>query len=130
MRAETLVLRDEDPQALEERRAAWRACLLPGDDVEQRLVDSAVVHTWMEDRARRAQAARLNAKFAEFGVAQALADEKEVEELGERLFKDRLGPLTFYPTGCDCPEFLKSGFRTHPTRETARKKPIGRPRWR
>ena len=54
---------DEDPQALEDRRVAWRACLLPGDDVEQRLVDDAVVHTWMQDRARRAQAARINANI-------------------------------------------------------------------
>ena len=70
-RAETLVLRDEDPAALEQRRAAWRACLAPGDDVEERLVETAVVHTWMQDRARRAQAARLNANLALFGADQS-----------------------------------------------------------
>ncbi len=99
LRAETLVLGDEDPQALEARRAAWRGCLLPADEVELRLVDDAVVHTWMQDRARRAQAARAHANLAQFGVAQAVIDEKEVEELGQRLYQDRLGPLTFYPTG-------------------------------
>ncbi len=50
-RAETLVLRGEDPQALEALREAWRACLLPGDDVEARLVDDAVMSTWQQDRA-------------------------------------------------------------------------------
>jgi hypothetical protein len=99
LRAETLVLGDEDPQTLEARRAAWHGCLLPADDVEQRLVDDAVVHTWMQDRARRAQAVRANANLAHYGVAQAVNDAKEVEELGQRLYKDRLGPLTFYPTG-------------------------------
>jgi hypothetical protein len=63
IRAETLVLSDEDPQVLEDRRQAWRACLLPGDDVEERLVDDAVVYTWQQDRARRAQAKRINSNI-------------------------------------------------------------------
>jgi hypothetical protein len=101
LRAETLVLGEEDPQALEARREAWHGCLLPADDVEQRLVDDAVVHTWIQDRARRAQAVRANANLTQYGVAQAVNDAKEVEELGQRLYKDRLGPLTFYPTGSE-----------------------------
>ncbi len=100
-RAETLVLRGEDPQALEALREAWRACLLPGDDVEARLVDDAVMSTWQQDRARRAQVARLNADIINAGVAQAQADALEVDDLGRRLFNDRLGPLTFYPTADD-----------------------------
>ena len=64
-------------------------------------MDDAVVHTWMQDRARRAQAVRASANLAQFGVAQAVNDEKEVEELGQRLYKDRLGPLPFYPTGSE-----------------------------
>ena len=98
LRAETLVLRDEDPQVLEERRAAWRACLLPGDDVEERLVDDAVVHTWLQDRARRAQAGRINANIANYGIDQGQTNAKAVEDLGRRLFKDRQGPLVFYPS--------------------------------
>ena len=104
MRAETLVLLDEDPQALDDRRNAWRACLLPGDDVEQRLVEDAVVSTWQQDRARRAQIARLNRNILDYGVAQTQTNEEDVAELGRRLFTDRLGPLTFYPTGCDYDE--------------------------
>jgi hypothetical protein len=98
LRAETVVLLDEDPQALEERRGAWRACLLPGDDVEQRLVDNAVVHTWQQDRARRAQASRINANITLYGVDQGQTNEKDVDDLGRRLFKDRYGPLVLYPT--------------------------------
>ena len=104
IRAETLVLLDEDPQALEDRRNVWRACLLPGDDVEQRLVEDAVVSTWQQDRARRAQIARLNRNILDYGVNEAQTNEEEVAELGRRLFTDRLGPLTFYPTGCDYDE--------------------------
>jgi hypothetical protein len=106
LRAETLVLGEEDPQELEVRRAAWRDCLLPADDVEQRLVDDAVVHTWMQDRARRAQAVRANANLAQYGVAQAVIDAKEVEELAQRLYKVRLGPLTFYPTDSELVKLL------------------------
>ena len=87
MRAATLVLLDEDPQALEDRRNAWRACLLPGDDVEQRLVEDAVVSTWQQDRARRAQAKRINANFTNYGVDQGQTQAKEVEDLGRRLFE-------------------------------------------
>jgi hypothetical protein len=104
MRAETLVLVDEDPQALEERRAAWIDRLLPADDVERRIVEDAVVSTWQLDRARRAQVARLNLNILNHGVDQAQTNEEEVEELGRRLFNDRLGPLTFYPTGCEYDE--------------------------
>ena len=99
LRAKTLVLLDEDPRELDDRRAAWRNCLLPGDDIEQRLVDSAVVHTWMEDRARRAQASRINANILDYGVDQDQISEEEVVALGRRLFNDRLGPLVSYPTG-------------------------------
>jgi hypothetical protein len=101
MRAETPVLHDEDPQALEARKASWAAALGPRNDVEQRAVDDAVAFSWMQDRARRAQAARLNANFADHGVAEAKAIAKDVEDLGRRLFADRMGPLAFYPTGCD-----------------------------
>ena len=99
LRAETLVVLEEDPQVLDDRRAAWRGCLLPGDDVEERLVDGAVVHTWMQDRARRAQASRINANITNYGVDHDQTTEEEVVALGRRLFKDRLGPLVSYPTG-------------------------------
>ncbi len=61
-------------------------------------MDSAVVHTWLQDRARRAQAARLNVNILDYGVDEAQTDAQAVDDLGRRLFKDRLGPLVFYPS--------------------------------
>jgi hypothetical protein len=54
MRAATLVLLDEDAQALGDRKAAWTASLLPRGAAEQRIVDDAVEYSWLRDRARRA----------------------------------------------------------------------------
>ena len=54
LRAETLVLPDEDPQDLEDRRAAWTASLAPLSELEQRAVDDAVIYSWRQDRARQA----------------------------------------------------------------------------
>ena len=82
MRAETLVLLDEDPQALEDRRAAWIDSLMPADDVEHRIVEDAVMSTWQLDRARRAQIARLNLNILNHGVDQAQTNEEEVARAG------------------------------------------------
>jgi hypothetical protein len=41
---------------------------------------------------------------SDYEVSEAPTNEEEVTELGRRLFTDRLGPLTFYPTGCDYDE--------------------------
>ena len=59
------------------------------------IVEDAVVSTWQLDRARRAQIARLNLNILNHGVDQAQTNEEEVQELGRRLFNDRLGPLRF-----------------------------------
>jgi hypothetical protein len=109
VRAKTPVLADEDPQVLEDRRAAWDACLLPGNDVERRLVDDAVFCTWQQDRARRAQAARINANIiSSDGVVPGQTEGQDVNALGRRLFKDRLGPLTFYPSTPKRYDFARS----------------------
>ena len=47
MRAATLVLLDEDPEALENRRADWAASLMPRGAAEQRIVDDAVEYSWL-----------------------------------------------------------------------------------
>ena len=41
-RAATLVLLDEVPEALEDRRADWAASLMPREAAERRIVDDAV----------------------------------------------------------------------------------------
>ena len=99
LRAKTLVLLDEDPQVLDDRKTAWRACLAPRDDVELSIVDEAVEYSWMQDRARRAQAARLASNIASAGGDQAVREADRVLRLGQKLFADRRGPLADYPHG-------------------------------
>ena len=67
MRAATLVLLDEDSQALEDPRADWAASLLPRGAAEQRIVGDAVDYLWLRDRARRAHEARLATKNRQRG---------------------------------------------------------------
>jgi hypothetical protein len=83
MRAATLVLLDEDAQALEDRKADWTASLLPRGAAEQRIVDDAVEYSWLRDRARRAQEARLAANIVNAGVDEAIREADEVLRLGQ-----------------------------------------------
>jgi hypothetical protein len=97
MRAATLVLLDEDPEALESRRADWAASLMPRGAAEQRIVDDAVEYSWLRDRARRAQEARLAANIVNAGIDEAIREADEVLRLGQKLFSDDRGPLANYP---------------------------------
>ena len=130
LRAETLSLVGRGPAGARGPEGSLRtpACS-PGDDVEERLVDDAVVYTWQQDRARRAQAKRINANITNYGVAQGQTDEKDVEDLGRRLFTDRMGPVTFYPTGSNYDE---GDFERDPTTSFAgngKMTPIVPPPW-
>jgi hypothetical protein len=97
MRAATLVLLDEDAQALDDRMADWTASLLPRGAAEQRTVDDAVEYSWLRDRARRAQEARLATNIVNAGVDEANREADEVLRLGQMLFSDNRGPLANYP---------------------------------
>ena len=97
MRAATLVLLDEDAQALDDRKADWTASLLPRGAAEQRIVDDAVEYSWLRDRARRAQEARLATNIVNAGVDEAIREADEVLRLGQKLFWDNRGPLANYP---------------------------------
>ncbi len=97
MRAATLVLLDEDAQALDDRKADWAASLMPRGAAEQRIVDDAVEYTWLRDRARRAQEARLATNIVNAGVDEAIREADEVLRLGQKLFWDNRGPLANYP---------------------------------
>jgi hypothetical protein len=118
-RAETLVLPEEDPQELEARRAAWTASLGPPCELEQRAVDDAVVYSWRQDRARRAEVARADVRMADGGEAERAATENEVADLGRRLFKDRLGPVAFYPLVADDPAMMctRAASTSYPPRQ-------------
>ena len=97
MRAQTLVLLDEDPQMLEDRRAAWRASLNPANEVEENAVNAAVEFSWLQDRARRAQDARLAANRVNAGVEESTRAADRVLLLGQKLFSDNRAPLATYP---------------------------------
>jgi hypothetical protein len=97
MRAATLVLLDEDAQALDDRKADWAASLLPRGAAEQRIVDDAVEYSWLRDRSRRAQEALLATKIVNSGVDEAIREADEVLRLGQMLFADNRGPLANYP---------------------------------
>jgi hypothetical protein len=97
MRAATLVLLDEDPEALEDRRSEWTASLMPRGAAEQRVVDDAVEYSWLRDRARRAQEARLATNIVNAGVDDAIREADEVLRLGQMLFADNRGALAHYP---------------------------------
>jgi hypothetical protein len=99
MRAATLVLLDEDPEALEDRRADWAASLMPRGAAEQRIVDDAVEYSWLRDRARQAQEARLAANIVNAGIDEANHEADEVLRLGQLLFSDNRGPLARITTG-------------------------------
>jgi hypothetical protein len=107
--AETLILRDEDPTELEARREAWTASLVPQSEAERRAVEDAVVYSWRQDRARRAEVALADARIADHKIGGDTTVKEEVIELGRRLFLDRLGPIEFYPTGIDDPEDIDRG---------------------
>jgi hypothetical protein len=91
------VLLDEDAEALEDRRSEWAASLMPRGAAEQRIVDDAVEYTWLRDRARRAQEARLATNIVNAGVDEAIREGDEVLRLGQKLFWDNRGPLANYP---------------------------------
>ena len=88
MRAQSLVLPGEDPDALKARQDAWVADLRPTGEVEHFLVSRAVQLSWQLQRGDRAMAARLADLRA--GRAEERAD--EVVALGRRLLADPLDP--------------------------------------
>jgi hypothetical protein len=96
-RADILIMQTEDPQALQDRKNSWSDCLLPRDDVEQGYVDDAVEYKWIQDRARRAQAARLSRNINNAGVEESLREQDKVLAMGQVLFWDNRAPLALFP---------------------------------
>ncbi|MBV8608817.1 MAG: hypothetical protein JO034_15320, partial [Singulisphaera sp.] len=86
LRAATLVLPGEDPEALQHRLDAWTDELDPQTDLERYFVRSAVEASWRLDRVRRAEAAagarRVTAAGAEADRQDALEVEHNLKYLG------------------------------------------------
>ena len=70
---------------------------MPRGAAEQQIVDDAVEYSWLRDRARRAQEARLATNIVNAGVDDAIREADEVLRLGQKLFSDNRGPLANYP---------------------------------
>ena len=79
LRAATLVLPGEDPEALEHRRDAWTEELDPRTDVERDFVRSAVEASWRLDRVRRAETAAVARRVTGAGAKADRKDAFEVE---------------------------------------------------
>ena len=79
LRAATLVLPGEDPEALERRFDAWTEELDPRTDLERYFVRSAVEAAWRLDRVRRAEAAAVARRVTAAGDKADRRDAFEVE---------------------------------------------------
>ncbi|MBV8076117.1 MAG: hypothetical protein JO284_06960, partial [Planctomycetaceae bacterium] len=79
LRAATLVLPGEDPEALEHRLDAWTDELDPRTDLERYFVRSAVEASWRLDRVRRAEAAAVARRVLAAGAEADRQDALEVE---------------------------------------------------
>ena len=79
LRAATLVLPGEDPEALEHRFDAWTDELDPQTDLERYFVRTAVEASWRLDRVRRAEAAAGARRVATAGAEADRQDALEVE---------------------------------------------------
>jgi hypothetical protein len=82
LRAATLVLPGEDPEALQHRLDAWTDELDPQTDLERYFVRSAVEASWRLDRVRRAEAAAGARRVME---AEAEADRQDALEVEHSL---------------------------------------------
>jgi hypothetical protein len=98
LRAKTLVLPGEDPQALRARHESWTASLQPQDDLERYLVDKALKISWQLDRAERALTAR-EALAPHDALERSFQEADDVVMLGHRLLYDPRGPMALYPHG-------------------------------
>jgi hypothetical protein len=127
-RAPAVALAKEAPGALEARLEAWRARFQPRDDAESYYLKDAVVNSWLLQRARRARTPRISTNIANDEFERAQASAREVVELRPRLFKDRMGPLTFYPGPPLASFSISTAGPARRSRATAMT-PIGPPTW-
>jgi hypothetical protein len=91
------VMPGEDGAALQGRIDAWIDDLRPRSLLESHFIEQAAQISWQLERIERAHVARLTTNILNAEAPETLLTEDEVEELGERLFGDRLGPLQLYP---------------------------------
>jgi hypothetical protein len=92
-----LVLPGENPQDLEQLRAALIDSFQPEDPVEATLVERTVECWHFLGRSLRAQQARLEQQMRQAEYIEQAQEWDQALDLGSRLFFDRQGPPQLYP---------------------------------
>ena len=95
-RANVLVLPTEDFGEYENERMAWKMSFRPRNLAEEVLIDRLVSLAWQEKRIDRAQTARLTRRIWHTGIDEAVQQQEDVLELGQRLFRDACGAMALH----------------------------------
>src|ERR1022692_554381 len=93
-----LVLPDEDIEAFRARIAGFKESLETRNPLEEELASRAGEASWRLDRANRAEDARLTRNILTERATAAAAAAENAAALGQRLFHDRRGATSLYPS--------------------------------
>ena len=101
LRAEQLILPNEDPQVFQATVDDWIDALQPADAAESALVERAAMADWRLKRCVQAERARLAARVRHAATEHDLAQFQRAEELGLQLTYDPLNRCIVPPNDPD-----------------------------
>ena len=101
LRAEQLILPNEDPEVFQAVVDGWIDALQPADAAESALVERAAMADWRLKRCVRAERARLAARVRHAATEHDLAQFQRAEELGLQLMYDPLNRCIVPPNDPD-----------------------------
>ena len=101
LRAEQLILPNEDPEILQTVVDGWIDALQPADAAEAALVERAAMADWRLKRCVRAERARLAARVRHAATEHDFARFQRAEELGLQLMYDPLNRCIVPPVDPD-----------------------------
>ena len=101
LRAELLILPNEDPEILQTVVDGWIDALQPADAAEAALVERAAMADWRLKRCVRAERARLAARVRHAATEHDFARFQRAEELGLQLMYDPLNRCIVPPVDPD-----------------------------
>ena len=93
-----LVLPDEDIEAFLARIAGFKESLETRNPLEEELASRAGEASWRLDRANRAEIARLTRNIETERATAAATSADAAAAIGQRLFHDRRGATSLYPS--------------------------------
>ena len=128
MTATLPVMPGEDDEALQSRIDAWTDDLRPRSLLESHFIEQAAQVSWQLERIERAHVAKLITNALNATPDETLQTADYVDELGERLFGDRLGPVQLDPN-CVSGNGVgqRSAKRTHPESDESTRCPETNP---